>query len=98
MLQDGQIVSIITPYRHFKTEDNALLFSIETSEANQYSRDLSVNVKRGLRQKYEMGHPPGYAPLGYLNTKSSLRGSNKIIVDPKRWHVVRKGFDLILSG
>ncbi len=98
MLQDGKIVSIITPYRHFRTEDNALLFSIEASEANQYSRDLSVNVKRGLKQKYEMGHPPGYAQLGYLNTKSSIRGSNKIIVDTERWHIVRKGFELVLSG
>lgn len=98
MLQDGKILSIITPYRHFRTEDNALLFSIEASEANQYSRDLSVNVKRGLKQKYEMGHPPGYAQLGYLNTKSSIRGSNKIIVDTERWHIVRKGFELVLSG
>jgi DNA invertase Pin-like site-specific DNA recombinase len=98
MLQDGKIVSIVTPYRHFRSEDNALLFSIETSEANQYSRDLSVNVKRGLKQKYEMGHPPGYAQLGYLNTKSSIRGSNKIIVDNERWHIVRKGFELVLSG
>lgn len=98
LLQDGKIVSIITPYRHFRTEDNALLFSIEASEANQYSRDLSVNVKRGLKQKYEMGHPPGYAQLGYLNTKSSIRGSNKIIVDEERWHIVRKGFELVLSG
>ncbi|HNP23441.1 MAG TPA: recombinase family protein [Panacibacter sp.] len=98
LLQDGIILSIITPYRNFRTEDNALLFSIETSEANQYSRDLSVNVKRGLRQKYEMGHPPGYAQLGYLNTKSNVRGANKIIVDPDRWHIVRKGFELMLSG
>ncbi len=98
MLQDGKILSIITPYRHFRSEDNALLFSIETSEANQYSRDLSVNVKRGLRQKYDMGHPPGYAQLGYLNTKSSIRGSNKIIVDEERWYIVRKGFELVLSG
>jgi site-specific DNA recombinase len=98
LLQDGKIVSIVTPYRHFRTEDNALLFSIEASEANQYSRDLSVNVKRGLKQKYEMGHPPSYAQLGYLNTKSSIRGSNKIIVDEERWHIVRKGFELVLSG
>lgn len=98
LLQDGKIASIITPYRHFRSEDNALLFSIETSEANQYSRDLSVNVKRGLRQKYEMGQPPGYAQLGYLNTKSNIRGANKIIIDPERWPLVRKGFDMILSG
>lgn len=98
LLQDGIIKSIVLPHREYRSEDNALLFSIETSEANQYSRDLSVNVRRGLKQKYEMGHPPGIAPLGYLNTKSSIRGSNKIVVDPERWHIIRKGFDLMLSG
>ena len=98
MLQDGIIASIALPYRQCRSEDNALLFSIETSEANQYSRDLSVNVKRGLKQKYELGYPPSYAQLGYLNTKSIIRGSNKIIEDPERWHIVRKGFDLLLTG
>lgn len=98
MLQDGQITSIVTPGRHFRTEDNALFFSIEASEANQYSRDLSTNVKRGLNQKYQMGQPPSIAPLGFLNTKLNIRGANKVIVDPERWSIVRKGFEMILSG
>jgi len=98
MLQQNIISSILTPHRQYKSEDNALLFSIETSEANQYSRDLSVNVKRGLKQKIEMGWPPGSAPLGYLNTKSSIRGSNTVIPDPDRWHIIRKGFDLLIGG
>lgn len=97
LLQDGVIASIILPYRQFKSEDNALLFSIETSEANQYSRDLSTNVKRGLKQKCEMGQPPGSAPLGYLNTKLSTKGMNTIIPDPQRWPIIRKGFDMLLS-
>lgn len=97
LLQDEVIKSIIVPYRHFRSDDNALLFSIETSEANQYSRDLKVAVKRGLNQKYLLGHPPGMAPLGYLNTKFALRGSNKITVDEERWPIVREGFDMLLS-
>lgn len=96
-LQQGKIQAILTPYRLYQTEDNALIFSIETSEANQYSRDLSMNVKRGLQQKIDMGWPPGSAPLGYLNTKSSVRGSNTVIPDPERWHIIRKAFDLLLS-
>lgn len=98
MLQDHQIISIIVPHKHYKSEDNALFFSLETSEANQYSRDLSVNVKRGLRQKYALGHPPSIAPLGYLNTKINIRGANQIVEDPERWLIVRKGFEMMLSG
>jgi len=45
-----------------------------------------------------MGQPPGIAPLGYLNTKLSTKGTNKVIPDPDRWHIVRKAFDLLLSG
>lgn len=98
LLQTEVIKSIWTPSREYRSEDNGLLFSIEASMATQYSRDLSVKVKRGLRQKYDMGQPPGKAPIGYLNTKLSITGTNSIIVDPDRWHIIRKGFDLILSG
>ena len=97
LLQDEIIKSIIVPYRHFRSEDNALLFSIESSEANQYSRDLKVAVKRGLHQKCMLGQPPIIAPPGYSNTKSVDSGSNAIIVDKERFHLMRKAFDLILS-
>jgi len=97
MLQDEVIKSIVVPYRHFRSADNALLFSIEASEANQYSRDLKVSVKRGLCQKVALGQPPGVAKLGYLNTKRAEHGSNSIIVDSDRWHLIRKAFDWLLS-
>ncbi len=98
MLQDEAIKSIVVPYRHFKSEDNSLLFSIEASEANQSSRDLKVVVKRGLQLKVAAGQPPIVARVGYLNTKFAERGTNAIIADPERWHLMRKAFDLMLTG
>jgi site-specific DNA recombinase len=97
MLQDEVIRSIVVPHRHFRSEDNALLFSIESSEANQYSRDLKAAVKRGLYQKCALGHPPNIAPQGYLNTKRVESGSNEIVPDPERWTPIRKAFDLMLT-
>lgn len=98
LLQTGVIKSIWTPNREYRSGDNILMLSIETSMASQYSRDLSVKVKRGMRQKHEMGQPTSFAPIGYLNTKFAAHGTNYIVEDPERFHIIRKAFDLILSG
>jgi len=97
LLQTGAIKSIWTNSREYRSEDNALLFSIEASVATQYSRDLSVKVRRGMKQKCALGQPPRTAPIGYANTKLSAKGANTVIPDPDRWHIIRKGFDLLLS-
>jgi len=68
------------------------------SSSQYYSAKLGVDVKRGLGDKLEMGRMPGLAPLGYLNTKLSTRGENKIVIDPERFNIVRKMWDMILTG
>ena len=98
LLQQGAIQSIQTVGREYLTEDNAVIFSVESSMANQYIRDLSRNVKRGLQSKLAKGVAPQVAPLGYLNTKTELRGENYIVKDPERFHIVRKAWDLMLTG
>lgn len=45
-----------------------------------------------------MGRMPTVAPIGYLNTKLATRGENKIIVDPERFSIVRRMWDLMLTG
>jgi DNA invertase Pin-like site-specific DNA recombinase len=97
-LQKEIITSIRTPDREYRPEDNALLLSVESSMANQYIRDLSKNVKRGLKSKLDKGWMPCTAPLGYLNTKTEIRGENYIIKDSERFDLVRKGWDLMLTG
>ncbi len=67
LLQQGTIQKIITHDKAYFPHDNVLLMSVEFGMANQYIRDLSVNVTRGLRQKARQGVYPSIAPLGYLN-------------------------------
>jgi site-specific DNA recombinase len=98
MLQKETITSIRTPDRDYRPEDNALLLSVESSMANQYIRDLSKNVKRGLQSKINKGWMPCSAPLGYLNTKTEIRGENYIIKDPQRFTLIRNAWELMLSG
>ncbi len=98
MLQKETLKSILVPDREYKPEDNVLILSVESSMANQYLRDLSKNVKRGLNSKLEKGWMPGSSPIGYLNTKTEIRGENYIIKDPERFDLVRKMWDMMLTG
>ena len=66
--------------------------------ANQFSRDLAVNVKRGLRAKAQMGWYPVQPPLGYMNSKTNEKGSNTILKDAERFPLVRKLWDMMLTG
>jgi len=98
LLQQGVLKSIQTMDREYRPEDNALIFSVESGVANQFVLDLSKNVKRGMRTKLEMGHRPGVAPIGYKNTKIAERGANTIIKDEDRFDMLRKCWDLMLTG
>lgn len=94
LLQQGVLKSIQTIERQYLPSDNVLLFNVETGQANQYILDLSKDTRRGLLKKLNAGWQNGIAPLGYLNDKE-----NKIIkTDPERFNLVRKMFDLMLTG
>ncbi len=97
-LQRGVIAHIRSYERSYYPADNVLLMAVELGMANQYSRDLAVNVSRGLRTKAQMGWYPVQPPLGYLNTKTNDKGSNTIFNDPERFGLVRKLWDAMLTG
>jgi len=96
ILQKGIIRHIQTHERSYYPEDNVLLMSLEFGMANQFILDLSRNVKRGLRAKLEKGWRPNLAPLGYLN--DGKRGEATIIKDPERFDLVKKMWELMLTG
>lgn len=78
---------------HLPTE-NAILLAVNFGSANQYSRDLSINVKRGNREKLSRGEWPNYAPIGYLNDKLN----KTIIVDKERAKYIIRAFELYGTG
>ena len=98
MIQRGVVQHIRSFERSYYPEDNVLLMAVELGMANQFSRDLAVNVKRGLRTKAQMGWYPVQPPLGYMNSKTNEKGSNTILVDPERFRLVRKLWDMMLTG
>ena len=98
LLQKGVIKLIQTSDREYLPEHAGLLFSVETGMTNQYIMDLSKNVKRGQQSKVEKGWFTGVPPIGYLNTITEGKGSNYIKSDPERFQIVRKMWELMLSG
>lgn len=98
MLQQGAIQHIRSFERSYFPTDNVLMMSVEFGMANQFVRDLSVNVKRGLRKKVSDGWLPGVAPAGYLNTPNLEKGYKVIVEDAERFPLVRRMWDLMLTG
>jgi DNA invertase Pin-like site-specific DNA recombinase len=97
-LQKGIIQHIQCFDRSYYPDDNVLLMSVEQGMANQYIRDLSKSSKRGTERKAERGWYPAHAPLGYTHNPLKKKGDKEIIKDEGKFHLVRKMFDLLLSG
>ncbi len=93
-LEKSIIKMIKTPYKTFLPIDNNLPLTIEFGMANQYSRDLSVNIKRGNSTKVKNGGWCHVAPYGYINN----RLEKTIEKDPERFEMIRKMWDLLLTG
>lgn len=96
LLQNGIIQVIRTPYRQFYPEDAGLLMGVEGGRATDYVIRLSKNVKRGLNSKAARGWRPTNAPIGYIHTKTDE--GNIIAPDPERFAIIRKMWDLLLTG
>ena len=96
-LHQSVIKHIKTFKGNFYPGDNSLLLAFEFGMSTEYSRKLGVDVARGLRQKAQKGERPGLAPLGYRNTVTEKRGTEKVLVDENNFDLVRRMFDYVLS-
>ena len=74
------------------------LLMILCSQAKLENDNRSVNVKRGLRAKCEMGYRPGITPMGYINLKYEKKGEKKIVLNPKRAPTIREMFKRVEQG
>lgn len=99
MLIDGKIKAIVTKHKTYTPEENTLVFSIDAAQDTQFSRDLSIIVTERMRLKAERGIFPGKVPIGYRNVRESIDSDVRIIViDEKRYPLVRRMWDMALTG
>lgn len=66
------------------------------SQAKLENDNKSINVKRGIKTKCEMGWRPGVAPLGYINR--AFGGIKDIIPDPDRADTIKQVFERTAQG
>src|SRR3989344_6040253 len=96
LLQDGVIKEIRTPLGDIYTSDSDhLVLHMQFGMSNQYSRNLSQNVKRGLVHKCERGEYPRPAPIGYESYGDT--GQRKMKPHPESFLIV-KAFEMASSG
>lgn len=97
MLQQGHIKHIQTFQRSYYPTDNVIMMNVEFGMANQFVLDLSVNTKRGQRQKIQDGWLPHKPPIGYLNNKYNLPDKQPIFRDEERFDLIKKLWDLLIE-
>lgn len=99
LLQDGVISSIQTSHQLYRPDDNVLMMLVEFGVATQFVKDLSRDVKRGLRRKAFNGWlPANHLPIGYMHNRNKESGQDLIIPDPDRFHIVKELWDMFKTG
>ncbi len=98
LLQNNVVKAINTSEKTYLPSDNVIQMAVEFGSATQFSIDLSKDVMRGMLLKARMGWRPGKACVGYISDYAGLKGEKKILVDEERFPLVRKCWDLLLTG
>ncbi len=95
LMDENKLVEIRTYGQHFKNSPNEkFLLMILCSQAKLENDNKSINVKRGLRTRCEMGLRPGPAVLGYLNEKR-VDKKCEVVIDQERAPIIRKMFEKV---
>lgn len=95
-LMDQKKITEVRTYgqRFTNNPSEKFLLMILGSQAKLENDNKSVNVKRGLKTKCEMGLWPSVAPTGYLNSKN-VNEKGIVYVDPDRAPVIRQMFEKV---
>lgn len=93
LMDQGKLHEIRTYGQRFGNNPNEkFLLMILGSQAKLENDNKSVNVKRGLRTRVEMGLWPGVAPLGYLN-QYLMDKKCQVIIDTARAPIIKQIFE-----
>lgn len=99
LLDQGFIKDLkFASYNFDNSPEGKMMLALVLSQSKYFSEKLSVDVKRGLTKKCKMGCMPTRPPLGYMPDKLAEKGEKRHIKDPERFDLVRKMWDLMLTG
>jgi len=86
-------------YFFVNSPDGIMMLQTMMSQSQYYSAKLSVDVKRGNEEQRKRGWLT-YRPMpGYLNARNPANpDQGMIVIDPDRYALVRKMWDMLLTG
>lgn len=92
LMDQGKLFNIKAYSQSFSNNPNEkFLLMILCSQAKLENDNRGVNVKRGLRNKCQIGIRPGVAPIGYRNVLKANRIST-VELDSERAPIIRQIF------
>jgi len=95
LMDEKLLVEIRTYGQKFSNNPNdKFLLMILCSQAKLENDNKSVNVKRGLRARCEMGLWPAQAPTGYVNS-SNVSEICVVHVDPVKAPIIKQVFERV---
>ncbi|MEI6552970.1 MAG: recombinase family protein [bacterium] len=95
LLDQKKLIEIRTHSQRFTNNPNEkFLLMILGSQAKLENDNKSINVKRGLKTKCELGLWPSVAPTGYLNS-TNVNEKGVVYIDPQRAPIIKKMFEKI---
>jgi site-specific DNA recombinase len=95
LMDQGKLKEIRTYGQRFINSPNEkFLLMILCSQAKLENDNKSINVKRGLKTRVEMGLWPCPAPTGYLSEKRIDR-KGYVMIDPHRGPIIKKMFEKV---
>lgn len=97
LMDQGKLLWIQTHSQMFSNNPNEkFLLMILCSQAKLENDNRGINVKRGLRNKCNIGIRPGVAPIGYLNTMKGNRIAT-VDYDPIRADTIKEMFSKVAN-
>lgn len=99
LMDQGKLQEVVTPYQTFKNNPyDKFMLNLLCTQAKLENDNKSVNIKESLKFKAERGVFPGKARPGYINNHDKPQGLRDISAHPVYFPLMRKVFDLALTG
>lgn len=99
LMDQGKLLEVVTPYQSFRNNpSDKFMLNLLCTQAKLENDNKSVNVTEALKLKAERGVFPGKARPGYRNNHEKPQGLRDISPHPVYFPLMRKLFDLALTG
>ena len=98
LMDRKKLLEVRTPSQTFRnTPQDKFMLALFCIQGKLENDTKGVDVVRGLKNKAVDGGRSGPAPLGYMNVCDE-KGKKSIVPDPERFPIIRKIWDLMLTG